>query len=171
MSSATEAATGLRRAGLPARRVFFAAAWAYVGYNVVASAVGAAVGLPDLPASHAATVHLTVEQALLSQGTIMSPPLVTMVIAALLLWAAASARRAWMCRACTAVLVVGITLTALDTSGGMGDKPALYSAGRWDLALAIGWVFVVVAACAAVSGVVWLVQSLAGPRPSAAKCR
>jgi hypothetical protein len=134
------------------------AVWAYVGYNVVASIVGLAVKLPDLPATHAHTDRLSLGQVLFTNGTIMSPPLVLMIVVVLLL-IGSSARRLWLARICTGLLIVGVGVTAVDEAVGFGDKPALYSQDKWDLALSIGSMFLIVAAMVVIAGAVRIYAS------------
>lgn len=137
------------------RTWFVISVWAYVAYNVVASVVGLLVKLPDLPATHAHTDHLSVGQVLFTDGTIMSPPLVFM-LAVVFLLLGSSARHLVVARVCAVLLIVGVGLTAVDEAGGFSNKPHLYSAGKWDLALTVGSIFVVLAALAVISGITWL---------------
>jgi hypothetical protein len=137
------------------RRTFVAAVWVYIGYNVVASVIGLIAKLPDLPATHAHTDHIAVREVLIGNGTIMSPPLVFMVVAALLLWGSLN-RRMVLARICVALLILGVGLTAVDEAFGFNDKPSLYSPAKWHLAVTIGGIFVAIGAIVVGSGIGWL---------------
>jgi hypothetical protein len=141
------------------RRVFLVAACVYIGVNVVVSLIGLLFKLPDLPATQATTDAITVGQVLVSPGTIVSPPLLFMLIAALLLWGVTS-RMTWLSRACTILIALGAGTTAVDEYGGLLLKPIQYSQGKWDLVLVLGSVFIAIAAVTAISGVAWLALSI-----------
>jgi hypothetical protein len=118
----------------------------------LASIIGLVAKLPDLPATHARTDHLSVSQVLFGDGTIMSPPLVLMVVVVLLLLGS-TVRNIWGARVCTGLLILGVAVTAVDEAIGFGNRPALYSDAKWNLALTIGSVFIVVAAAVVVTGI------------------
>lgn len=148
-----------------ARRWFIVTVWVYIGFNVAASVVGLLARLPDLPATHGHTDHITVAQIAFTDGTIMSPPLVAMVVVALLLWGA-TARGLVLQRIATALLVLGVGLTTVDEAAGFANRPALYSSAKWTLAVTIGIIFVVIGAAVVVSGIAWLYTSFRADGPS-----
>lgn len=130
----------------------------FIAVNVVLSLVAWRDKLPDLPHTHATTDRIGLETVLWGNGSIISPPLVFMVVLALLLWGVVT-RRTWVSIVCAVLLVAGTLVMAIDEytgDGGLKKRPALYSHSKWDLALALGWVFVVAAAAVVVSGVGWL---------------
>jgi hypothetical protein len=51
---------------------------------------------------------------------------------------------------------------AIEEATGLGNRPNLFSPGKWDLVIVLGVIFVAVAAAAIVSGVVWTFRSLSG---------
>ena len=134
----------------------------FIAVKVVLSFVALIAKLPDLPHTHATTDRITVGTVLWGDGSIVSPPLVFMGVLALLLWGTA-ARRTWLASASAVLIVVGTVVMAIDEYGGDGGlkrKPALYSQSRWDLAVTMGWIFIVAAAAVVVSSGGWLATSL-----------
>jgi hypothetical protein len=154
-----------RQSRAASRRWFIVTVLVYMAFNAIASAIGLVAKLPDLPATHAHSDHITLAQVSFTDGTIMSPPLVAMLVVALLLWGAV-ARNLVLQRICTALLVLGVGTTVVDEAIGFSSRPALYSSAKWGLALAIGTIFVVVGAAVVVSGAVWLYTGFRadGPR-------
>jgi hypothetical protein len=144
------------------RRVFLAAICAYIAINVAVSLIGLLFKLPDLPATQATTDAITVGQVLVSPGTIVSPPLLFMLIAVLLLWGVTS-RVTWLSITCTVLIALGAGITAVDEYGGLLLRPIQYSQGKWDLVLVLGSVFIAVAAVVAISGVAWMAMAIARP--------
>lgn len=153
------------------RQAFVGTVVLFIAANVVLSLVALLARLPDLPHTHATTDRITVETVLWGSGSIVSPPLVFMVVVVVLLWSATT-RQAWLAAATTVLLVVGTIVMVIDEFGGDGglkNKPALYSQSKWDLALILGWIFIVVGAAVVVSGAGWLATSvgtLRRPRPA-----
>jgi hypothetical protein len=148
------------------RRAFVCAVVLFIALNVVLSVVALAARLPDLPHTHATTDHITVATVLWGNGSIISPPLVFMAVLALLLWGFVKGP-AWLSIASALLLVVGSAVMAIDEfagDGGLKSRPALYSQSKWDLALTLGWIFIVAAAAVVVSGIGWLAASAAGRR-------
>ena len=150
----------------PGRRAFLLAAWAYVAYNVLLSVVGLVAKLPDLTSTHASTDHITVSQIVFSTGTIMSPPLILVAIAGLLFWGT-RVKRNLVSKACTALSLLLVLFTAIEEATGLGNRPALFSTGKWDLVIVLGVIFVMVAAAALVTGVAWTFRSLSSRSMSA----
>jgi hypothetical protein len=103
------------------RRSFLIAAWVWIGANVVLSLVGWLFALGDSPVT--GTTHITLIQVLWDSGTIISPPLIFMVVAGLILWGATSGRL-WPARVGTGLLAIGIALIAWDTHGGLNTRPS-----------------------------------------------
>jgi len=150
------------------RGAFAGAVGVFVAVNVLLSVVALAAKLPDLPHTHATTDRLSIATVLWGGGSIISPPLVVMVVLALLLWAVLG-RRPWLSRASAGLIVAGTLVMAIDEfagDGGLKAKPALYSQTKWDLALSLGWIFIISAAAVVVTGVGWLATSIRNPRPS-----
>jgi hypothetical protein len=153
------------------RRALAGAVGVFILVNVVLSLVALVAKLPDLPHTHATTDRIATGTIIWGGGSIISPPLTFMVVLALLLWGALG-RRPWLARACTVLIVVGTLVMAIDEfagDGGLRSRPALYSQAKWDLALILGWIFVLAAAAVVVSGVGWLATSIAS-RVSAWRC-
>jgi hypothetical protein len=150
------------------RSAFAGAVGVFIGVNVVLSVVALVVKMPDLPHTHATTDRITVGTVLWGDGSIVSPPLLFMVVVGLLLWGALG-RRLWLSRASTLLIVLGALLMGIDEfagDGGLKSKPALYSQSKWDLALILGWIFILAAVAVVVSGVGWLATSVGSARPS-----
>ena len=144
------------------RRSFVGAVICFIALNVVLSVVALAAELPDLPHTHATTDHITAGTILWGDGSIISPPLVFMAVLGLLLWGVVRGPT-WLSIASAALIVVGTAVMAIDEftgDGGLKRKPALYSQSKWDLALILGWIFIVAAGAVVVSGVAWLATSL-----------
>jgi hypothetical protein len=139
-------------------KTFQMAALAYIGWNVVVSIVGLIAKLPDLPASHAHTDRLTFGQVLAGNGTIMSPPLVLMIIIGVLV-AASTSSRAWISRGAAALTALLVGLSVIDETTGFSDKPALYSTGKWHLCIALGTVFDILGIAVVITGVLWAIAS------------
>jgi hypothetical protein len=148
------------------RRAFIRAVVLFMALNVVLSVVALVARLPDLPHTHATTDHISVSTVLWGNGSIISPPRFFMAVLALLLWGFVKGP-AWLSIACAVLTVVATAVMAIDEftgDGGLKNKPALYSQSKWDLALVLGWIFIVVAAAVVVSGAGWLATSVAGRR-------
>jgi hypothetical protein len=139
------------------RRWFLVAVAGYIGWNLVASIVGLIAKLPDLTTTHAHTDKISVGQVLVGSGTIMSPPLVAMVVVGLLAWTATTVSRAWLSRAATVLTTLIFAGTLVAESTGFGDKPALFSDGKWHLCIGLGIAFDLVALAAFVAGVLWMI--------------
>jgi hypothetical protein len=137
----------------------------FIGYNVLVSVIGLIARLPDVATSGARTDSITIGQVLYGNGTIMSPPLVTMVAAALLLWGARAGRPVIAC-ACTAVLTIVTAIASLDEVEGFSPRPAIYTAAKWDFAIALGVIFATVGVAVIVSGVRYLSSSIRQARRS-----
>ena len=137
-------------------------AWAvavFIGYNVLVSVTGLIAKLPDVATSGARTDSITIGQVLYENGTIMSPPLVAMVVAALLLWGARVGRPviAW---AGTTVLTLLTAVASLDEVEGFSPRPAIYSAAKWDFAIGLGVVFAVIGVAVVATGIWYLSKSI-----------
>jgi hypothetical protein len=141
--------------------------WAYVAFTVVVSIIGLWAKLPDLPATHAHTDRITVAQIMFTDGTIMSPPLVTMLIVGFLLWGAV-AESLIAQRICTTLLVLGVGLSTVDEAIGFAHRPALYASAKWSLAVTIGAIFVVIGTAVVVAGIAWAYSSFRADRTSLA---
>ena len=137
------------------RTAFTWAVAAFIGYNVLVSVIGLIAKLPDVVASGAKTDSITIGQVLYGNGTIMSPPLLAMVAAALLLWGA-RARRFLVACACTTVLTLVTVVASLDEVEGFSPRPAIYTAAKWDFAIVLGVVFAIVGVAVVVSGIWYL---------------
>jgi hypothetical protein len=148
------------------RRGFIGAVVLFIALNVALSVVALAAKLPDLPHTHATTDHITVATVLWGDGSIISPPLFFMLVLALLLWGFVKGP-VWLSMASAVLIVVGTAVMAIDElsgDGGLRNKPALYSQSKWDLAVALGWIFIVAAGAIVVTGIGWLATSLASRR-------
>jgi hypothetical protein len=132
---------------------------AYIGYNILASIIGVIAKLPDVTTTHQKTTNIAVGQ-FLSDGTIISPPLFLITLIALLLWATTSRRRL-VARTCTLLVVIGVGLTVIAELSGLSPRPSLFTAGKWDLAIAVGFVFGVFGATVIATGSVRLYRSFA----------
>ena len=141
------------------RTAFTWAVAAFIGYNVLVSVIGLIAKLPDVVASGAKSDSITIGQVLYGNGTIMSPPLLAMVAAALLLWGA-RARRFLIACACTTVLILLTAVASLDEVEGFSPRPAIYTAAKWDFAISLGAIFAVIGAAVVVSGIWYLIKSI-----------
>lgn len=141
------------------RTAFTWAVAIFIAYNVLVSVIGLIAKLPDVAASGAKTDSITIGQVLYGNGTIMSPPLLTMVAAALLLWGARAGRLVIAC-ACTAVLTVVAAIASLDEVEGFSPRPVIYTAAKWDFAIALGVIFAVIGVAVVVSGIRYLSKSI-----------
>jgi hypothetical protein len=131
----------------------------FIGYNVLVSVIGLMAELPDVVASGARTDSITIGQVIYGNGTIMSPPLLAMVAAALLLWGARAGRLV-IALVCTTVLTLVTAVASLDEVEGFSTRPAIYSAAKWDFAITLGVVFAVIGVAVVASGIWYLSQSL-----------
>jgi hypothetical protein len=141
------------------RTAFTWAVAVFIGYNVLVSVIGLITKLPDVVASGAKTDSITIGQVLYGNGTIMSPPLLAMVAAALLLWGARAGRLVIAC-VCTTVLTLVTAVASLDEVEGFSPRPAIYTAARWDFAIVLGVIFAVIGVAVVVSGIWYLVTSI-----------
>jgi hypothetical protein len=141
------------------RTAFTWAVAVFIGYNVLVSAIGLIAKLPDVVASGAKTDSITIGQVLYGNGTIMSPPLLTMVAAALLLWGARAGRLVIAC-VCTTVLTVVTAIASLDEVEGFSPRPVIYTAAKWDFAIALGVIFAVIGVAVVASGIRYLSKSI-----------
>ena len=141
------------------RTAFTWAVAVFIGYNVLVSVIGLITKLPDVVASGAKTDSITIGQVLYGNGTIMSPPLLAMVAAALLLWGARAGRLVIAC-ACTTVLTLVTAVASLDEVEGFSPRPAIYTAARWDFAIVLGVIFAVIGVAVIVTGIWYLVTSI-----------
>jgi len=141
------------------RTAFTWAVVVFIGYNVLVSVIGLIAKLPDVVASGAKSDSITIGQVLYGNGTIMSPPLIAMVAAALLLWGA-RARRFLIACACTTVLALVTAVASLDEVEGFSPRPALYSAAKWDFAITLGVVFAIIGVAVVASGIWYLGKSV-----------
>jgi hypothetical protein len=150
----------------PIRRIFFAAVYVFIAYNVLASVVGLVVKIPDVTTTQTSVAHMTVVSVIFTSGTLVSPPLIWMAVLGLLLWGA-TANRPWLSRTCTVLSMLAIALLArADVQTILRGRPDLISSSKWNLAIIIGWIFIGIAAVAVASGITWLVRSLAHRRMS-----
>ena len=151
MSTAAQPQTCTHVAASPdRRRCFLLTVAGYIGWNVVAAVVGLIAKLPDIPASHAHTDRLTLGQVLAGNGTIMSPPLVLMIPVGLLAWASMTSR-VWVSRAATLITAALVAV--------FGDKPALYSTGKWHLCIALGTMFDIFGVAVMITGLLWAIAT------------
>lgn len=141
------------------RTAFTWAVAIFIAYNVLVSVIGLIAKLPDVVVSGAKTDSITIGQVLYGNGTIMSPPLLTMVAAALLLWGARAGRLVIAC-ACTTVLTVVAAIASLDEVEGFSPRPVIYTAAKWDFAIALGVIFAVIGVAVVVSGIWYLSKSI-----------
>ncbi len=141
------------------RTAFTWAVAVFIGYNVLVSVIGLITKLPDVVASGAKTDSITIGQVLYGNGTIMSPPLLAMVAAALLLWGARAGRLVIAC-VCTTVLTLVTAVASLDEVEGFSPRPAIYTAARWDFAIVLGVIFAVIGVAVVVTGIWYLVKSI-----------
>jgi hypothetical protein len=164
MNVTTTTGTGEAVSTSPIRWTFFAAVYVFIAYNVLASVVGLVVKIPDVTTTQTSVVHMTIVSVIFTSGTLVSPPLVWMVVLGLLLWGAV-ANRQWLSRAFALLSMLAIALLArADAQTILRGRPDLVSSSKWTLAVTIGWIFVGIAAVAVASGVTWLVRSLAHRR-------
>jgi hypothetical protein len=140
------------------RTAFTWAVAVFIGYNVLVSVIGLIAKLPDVAASGAKTDSITIGQVIYGNGTIMSPPLLAMVAAALLLWGA-RARRFLVACACTTVLTLITAVASLDEVEGFSPRPVIYSAAKWDFAITLGVIFAVIGVAVVASGIWYLSTS------------
>jgi hypothetical protein len=137
--------------------------------TVIVSLLAWWFALGDSPVIH--TTHVSLAQVVLTAGSVVSPPLITTVMAGLFLWWALS-RRVWLSRAGTVLLLAGLALTGWDTAGGLHARAAGYSAATWDAVQVIGWAYVVVCVVAVVACIAYLIRLFAGrPRSAAGQPR
>jgi hypothetical protein len=141
------------------RTAFTWAVAVFIGYNVLVSVTGLIAKLPDVAPSGAKTDSITIGQVLYGNGTIMSPPLLAMAAAALLLWGARSRRFLVAC-ACTTVLTLLTAVASLDEVEGFSPRPAIYTAAKWDSAIGLGVIFAVIGVAVVVSGIWYLSKSI-----------
>jgi hypothetical protein len=141
------------------RTAFTWAVAVFIGYNVLVSVIGLIAKLPDVVASGAKTDAITIGQVLYGNGTIMSPPLMFMIAAALLLWGA-QARRLVLAGVCTAVLTLVAALASLDEVEGFSPRPVIYSAAKWDFAITLGTIFAVIGVAVIACGIWYLTKSI-----------
>jgi hypothetical protein len=141
------------------RTAFTWAVVVFIGYNVLVSVIGLIAKLPDVVASGAKADSITIGQVLYGNGTIMSPPLLAMVAAALLLWGARTGRLV-IALACTTVLTVVTAIASLDEVEGFSPRPVIYTAAKWDFAIALGVIFAVIGVAVVVSGIRYLSKSI-----------
>ena len=142
-----------------ARTAFTWAVAIFIAYNVLVSVIGLTAKLPDVVASGAKSDSITIGQVLYGNGTIMSPPLLAMVAAALLLWGARAGRLVIAC-ACTTVLTVVTAIASLDEVEGFSPRPVIYTAAKWDFAIALGVIFAAIGVAVVVSGIQYLSKSI-----------
>ena len=141
------------------RAVFTWAVAVFISYNVLVSVIGLIAKLPDVVASGAKTDSITIGQVLYGNGTIMSPPLLAMVPGALLLWGARAGRLLIAC-ACTTALTLVTAIASLDEVEGFSPRPLIFSAAKWDFAIALGVIFAVIGVAVVVTGIRYLSKSI-----------
>jgi hypothetical protein len=141
------------------RTAFTWAVAVFIGYNVLVSVIGLIAKLPDVAASGAKTDSITIGQVFYGNGTIMSPPLMVMIAAALLLWGA-RARRLVLAGACTTVLTLVTAIASLDEIEGFSPRPVIYTLAKWDFAITLGAIFAVIGAAVVASGIWYLTKSI-----------
>jgi hypothetical protein len=143
--------------------VFTAAIIAYIGYNVIATLAGIIARLPDVTTTHATTDQVPLGQVIFPDGTIISPPLIFMVLAALLLWGVISNRKA-LGAACASLLILGAALTSIAEVTGLGNRPSLFSPAKWHVAVVAGTIYGVIGLAVVITGVAFLYHALAERR-------
>jgi hypothetical protein len=143
--------------------VFTAAITGYIGYNVIATLVGILARLPDVTTTHATTDQVPLGQVIVPDGTIISPPLILMVVAGLLLWGVTS-RRKVLGPVCASLLILAAALTSIAEVTGLGNRPALFSAAKWHVAVAVGTIYGVIGLTVVIAGVAYLYQTFAERR-------
>jgi hypothetical protein len=143
--------------------VFTAAIIAYIGYNLIATLVGILAKLPDVTTTHATTDHVPLGQVIFPDGTIISPPLLLMLVAALLWWGIISRRRV-LAPVCGSLLILGAALTSFAEVTGLGNRPSLFSAAKWHVAIAVGTIYGVIGLTVVITGVAYLYQTIAQRR-------
>jgi hypothetical protein len=148
-------------------RAFTAAIVGYIGFNIVATVVGVLAGLPDVTTTHATTDAVPIGQVFFPDGTIISPPLVFMIVAALLLWGVQRGHPVWS-RVCAVLLILGAAVTSLAEVTGLGSRPALFSAGKWHIAVVTGSIYGAIGLAVVVTGLTFLLSALMQRRRQAA---
>jgi hypothetical protein len=141
------------------RTAFTWAVAVFIGYNVLVSVIGLIAKLPDVVSSGAKTDSITIGQVLYGNGTIMSPPLMFMIAAALLLWGA-RARRLVLASVCTTVLTLVTAVASLDEVEGFSPRPVIYSLAKWDFAISLGVIFAAIGVAVVASGIWHLTRSI-----------
>ncbi len=132
-----------------ARRTFIALALVRIAANVVLALASMIFELGDSPVT--GTRNVSLGTALWSSGTIVSPPLVSMLVASLLLLGI-SMRRAWVPRVASVLFVIVIGIVAFDTAGGLHAQAPLYGPTRWAFVVIVGWLFVALSAATVSAG-------------------
>jgi hypothetical protein len=140
-------------------RAFTAAIVGYIGFNIVATVVGVLAGLPDVTTTHATTDAVPIGQVFFPDGTIISPPLVFMIVAALLLWGVQRGHPVWS-RVCAVLLILGAAVTSLAEVTGLGSRPALFSAGKWHIAVVTGSIYGAIGLAVVVTGLTFLLSAV-----------
>jgi hypothetical protein len=62
--------------------------------------------------------------------------------------------------ACTTVLTIVTAIASLDEVEGFSPRPVIYTAAKWDFAIALGVIFAVIGVAVVGSGIRYLITSI-----------
>ena len=141
------------------RKLFLRAAWTFVGWNVIAALVASVAGLPASNGQRG-DLHNVGSQALYGDGTALTPPLILVAVVALFVLAATlrRGRFGWVGAAVT--IVAAIFYAFPGELGELTTTTSPLTGAKWDLALALGSLGIVIALATSLAGLYWVVASI-----------
>ncbi|MFL6239072.1 MAG: hypothetical protein ACJ735_06230 [Actinomycetes bacterium] len=136
-----------------ARQVFLSAGWTFAVYNFFGMAVGVLADLPPCNGEACSTAHI-VHQAVLGNGTALSPPLFLSVVWVLVVLAAS--RRGLV--GAVGGFLLWFSAVFYVSAGQLGELTSTTSpltGWKWGLVIALGSLGMAIAAVISIAGIWW----------------
>ena len=145
-----------------ARRVFLGAGWGFAAYNFFGMAVGVLADLPPCNGEACSTARIW-HQAVLGNGTALSPPLFLSVVWVLVVLAATRRGRLGAVGAFLLWFSAGFYVSA-GQLGELTSTTTPLTGWKWGLVIALGSVGMAIAAVILIAGLWWAVSAVKNRR-------
>jgi len=137
------------------RRVFLGAGLSFAAYNFFGMAVGILADLPPCNGETCSTANIG-RQAVLGNGTALSPPLFLSVV--WVLFALAASRRGWL--GAVGAFLLWFSAGFYVSAGQLGELTTTTSpltGWKWDIVIVLGSVGMAIAAVLWIAGIWWVI--------------
>ena len=145
-----------------ARTVFLGAGWIFAAYNFFGMAVGVLADLPPCNGEVCSTAHIA-HQAVLGNGTALSPPLFISVVWALLVLAAP--RRGVL--GAIGAFLLWFSALFYVSAGELGELTSTttpLTGWKWGVVIALGSIGMAIAAVVCAAGIWWTITAVQNRR-------